>query len=260
MKVFLFISNNAGSGSEKKWKGKKRLLFAGSMIFALCLQMAGAAEFRDDFDRADSGASNDAEISIGEHYSLVSGADSTALATGAVIGGELSIGQTAATARNIALIYNGIELPSVQTGGTFEISVDIKVHTIESTSLFYGLVFNYQTQGEEKGSFYTLRMRTGNPIALQMVRFDGEHVARGSKSVSCPSPLVPGAVYRLTVKGSPGGPVHYSLSGEGLGENGVSGEIPLLGKPVLSGGVAGLTISTGVSQVRFDNFCISTGN
>ncbi len=253
--------NNAGCRPCHKGpqKGRQRRFFLPALVFAMVLPMAGAAEFRDDFDRSDSQPSSDAEISIGEHYSLASGTDSTAQPTAAIIGGELSLGQSAVAARNIVLIYNGLELPSPQTGGAFEISTDIKVHPIESTSLFYGLVFNYQTQGSEKGSFYTIRIRTGDVIALQMVRFNGEHVATGSKSVTCPSPLVPGAVYHLAVKGTAGGPVRYSLSGEGLGASGIAGEMPLLGKPVLTGGAAGITIGVGVPQVRFDNFFFSAG-
>ncbi|MEA2068521.1 MAG: hypothetical protein U9P12_04910 [Verrucomicrobiota bacterium] len=225
-------------------------------ILGFICASAQAAQFLDDFNRAQTSFETNSAPSIGSGYMLtqVSG---DRFASIRILASQLQLQQitpagSTLNAGNIVFRQMGVELKNSEAGDSFTVSGDLKTYNGVAGSLSYGLAFNYQPDG----SFYAARLDTGTDVTvLQFIRVNAAGAVGGFANIANSAPLAINSIYNLTIQSSAVGVFTYTLTGANLDGGQLTGTATETTMN-LANGQAGFYASAANTNPLYDNLSI----
>jgi len=219
--------------------------------------LAQADVFSDDFNRANTAFETNETSSIGSGY-VLSQTVGTRMAQARILSGRIQFNQDlttgSANANNVVFRQTGIELANSDSGDSFTVSADIKTFNVVSSTLLYGVAFNYQPDG----SFYAARLNTGNAAnALQFIRVNAAGSVGGFGNIANSVTLATDSTYSLTIQSSTVGVFNYTLTGSNLDGGQLTGTATDTSLN-LANGQAGFYTSATNTNPLYDNLSIET--
>lgn len=206
---------------------------------------ASAVVFTDDFNRANVALTTNG-ASIGTNYVISS---RTGSAQFQITSNQLASGGT--TAGDSILSYQGFQLQNTGAGESFNLSLDLTTLSTQSSTLLYGLAFNFT----DANNWYAARISTGASAGtgnFQLVQCVAGTVTAVSNISNLSIAL--SSVYTMTISSSSAGVFGYTLNGSSVN---ISGTWTDATSPMFDG-YAGIYVSGANAGPKFDNLSITT--